>query len=363
MRRVRSALVFPILLLAGCGAVVRPIARVDRFGPWDQPRGTLCANGRPLSVDLRQPPACGPGEEAWEQRFPNGGLLRECRTAERVTARQAISLSTTGCIEEVERWRSVDGRVVSDAVRSWARWTEHVEVDVPCPRTGVCFVGPYRVAFAGGPSVSGAFDDLGRVHGVWRFDDQKDHHEIEFVHGAGQVRAWGPLVKLDCVDGLVDGELIVHRPAAEGRVVELRATVERGLRHGPFRVGVVDGASMLEGRYEQGSPVGAWTLPTSTCIEQHLGSQCGFMQCVRWAQGTTAGVCEGDCRATPGPDRDLAPTPPGPTSLATTPKARLAPLTCHEVLTSVVPVPGRMTPERFTAHHATDAFAELGALP
>lgn len=258
--RVR-ALVSTTLLLLGCGATVRPIARVERFGPWDQPRGTLCANGRPLGVELRRPPACAPGEEAWEQRFPNGSVLRECRLADRVTARHAIGLSTTGCIEDLERWRTTDGRVVSDSIRSWSRWTEHLELDVPCPQTSPCFVGDYRLGLVDGPSVTGRFDEEGRVHGRWVLAERETRHEVEFVPGAGHLRDLGPIVKADCVDGLVDGEFIVRRPLTDGRTLELRGTLERGLRHGPFRVGLVDGGSVMEGRYEQGAPVGAWTLP------------------------------------------------------------------------------------------------------
>lgn len=356
---MRSALVFTILLLAGCGAVVRPIARVDRFGPWDQPRGMLCANGRPLSVDLRQPPACGPGEEAWEQRFPNGSLLRECRTAERVTARQAISLSTTGCIEEVERWRTVGGRVVHDTVRSWARQTEHLELVPSCPQSAPCLVGNYQASIAGGPQLIGSFDDAGLMHGVWRYEDGARRVEAEFVHGLGQVRDWPMIAKLDCVDGLVEREFLVRRSLADGGVVELSAVMEQGRRHGAFHVGVGE-TTIMAGRYERGAPVGPWTLPISWCVDRHLGSQCGFPTCIGRTHGTTQGTCAGSCVISQPSSQTAEPTPilpPQGSQVVATPTRRLTALMCHEVLRELVPAPT----------HASipiePTWAELSAVP
>ncbi|MBL8920788.1 MAG: hypothetical protein JNJ54_18130 [Myxococcaceae bacterium] len=282
-----------------------------------------------------------------------------------MTAVHAISLTSTGCVEAVERWTSADGRIVSDALNSYAGWAEHLELLASCPRSQPCLVGEYRLGPGpdAGPRLTGRFDDAGQLDGVWRFRDGADQHETEFVHGLGQVREWGALVKLDCVDGLVDRELVVRRTLADGRVAELRAMMDRGLRHGQFFVGVGEDTTLMAGRYEQGAPVGPWTLPTSWCADHHVGSQCGFPTCTRLGRGTTQAVCAGGCAVQPpglakGASEVVLPSNHHDQTVLANPGVRLAPLTCFEVLSTLVPAPGRVT-TRFSAHRPSDAALEL----
>lgn len=339
------------LCLAACASGAHTMRPVATFEPTHE--APVC-DGPPLEPELLSL-ACASGEEPWEERYQNGSFLRECRAPSgEAVARLAISLSTTGCLEALDRWRVADGTRVQDLVGSWARERAHVELRAPCegsPRQ--CRRGRFALSVAGGSALEGAFDEAGRPHGPWTIDARARGgalQVIELEHGNARITGLLEIDQLDCREGLVHGELVASRDTLRRAV-----TYEDGLPHGAFRLARSTDAesALMAGRYERGAPRGAWTLPTRACARTEiLGC---LEECAAWTHGSITGACEPRCQATP-----EAPLPVD-AAVSLEPAVHADALRCDDVIVAAAGLALRLAGAAWLAEvHDHDLSRDLG---
>ncbi len=335
-----------LLVLLSCASIKRSMQAVDDFAP--PPALTWCRVNTPVEPELLAPPPCRGRETRWEGAWKDGSFTRQCRVGSEITAQLNVVLSDSGCVADLERYRNADGIV--STIRRKGRWREVFSRKLPCREpVALCLVDAYELDR---PElrVRGAFDEDARPTGTWTMTAGEVTKSVEFKEGTGTVEGFGILKKVSCEKGYVTGEFAATVPWGAA-TLELSSLHERGLRQGAFRLGTTAGPE-LEGRYENGLPVGAWkfsarviNMPVATPIVE--------------------ATCRGDC-VLPGaeapkeaPADGKAAEPKNPVvAFSVAPGYPLMPFRCHEALLESFGSPAEWVISRFSLPQ-TQAFTEL----
>lgn len=306
-----------------------------------------CRSNAPVEAELIAPLPCRGRETRWEGTWKDGSFTWQCRVGSEITAQLNVVRSDSGCVSDLERYRTSDGIV--STVRRKGRWREVFSRKLPCHEpTELCLVGGYELDR---PELKlrGAFDDDARPTGPWTLTAGDETKTVEFKAGSGSLEGFGVVRKLTCAAGYVTGAFEAALPWGQG-TIELSALHDKGRREGAFRVGSSAGPE-LEGRYENGVPSGAWKF-SSRVVAMPVSSP------------LVDATCKGDCvLAGVEPPKPAAETKgeAGKTPtvlLSVAPGYPLMPFRCHEALFELAGAPGEWVMSRFSLP-PTQALVEL----